>query len=66
MGKSVVTDATTDDDAALRLKIDRMLEDVKRDREDMKREQERIDRLKAHTRVILSQLETTLARRRMT
>jgi len=64
MAKSVVADAMTDDDAALRVKIERMLEDVKRDRDDMNLEQEEIDRLKAQTRAVLAQLETALARRR--
>jgi len=58
MAKSVMADIAADDDATIQAEIGRMLKEVERNREDMKREQERIDRLKAHTRAILAQLES--------
>ena len=57
MAKSVMADIAADDDATIQAEIERMLEDVKRDREDMKRAQERIDCLKAQTRAALARME---------
>ena len=57
MGGSVIADTPADDDATMQAEIGRMLEEVERHREDMEQEQEKIDRLKAHTRAILAQLE---------
>ena len=58
MGGSVIADTPADDDATMQAEIGRMLEEVERHREYMKQEQEKIDRLKAHTRAILAQLES--------
>jgi len=58
MGESVIADTSADDDATMQAEIGRMLEEVERHREYMKQEQEKIDRLKAHTRAILAQLES--------
>ena len=58
MSKSLTADTTDKkSEAELKAAIQQLLIEVERNRKKMQRDQEDIDRLKAHTRAMLAQLE---------
>lgn len=56
MSKSLAADMPSED-AEIQAAIEKMLAEVAHNREKMQRDQEEIDRLKARTRAVLTQLE---------
>jgi len=57
MSKTLPTDVTTDEAAEFKAAIEQIFVEIERNREQMQRDQQDIDRSKARTRGMLTQLE---------
>ncbi len=58
MSKTLTTDVATDEAAEIKTAIEQIFVEIERNREQMQRDQQDIDRSKARTRAMLTQLET--------